>query len=50
LSSQFKTAAVRPSWSALSKEKIKSTFSIQVPKWEDSLASYIQLEKEHAGK
>lgn len=49
-SSEYVTPATRPVWSALSKEKLKSTFGIKIPHWEGSLAAYIQLEKEHAGK
>ncbi|HHX14584.1 MAG TPA: sugar nucleotide-binding protein, partial [Fibrobacter sp.] len=49
-SSEYVTPATRPAWSALSKEKLKSTFGIKIPHWEGSLAAYIQLEKEHAGE
>ena len=41
-SSEFPTPAKRPSYSLLSKEKIKKTFSITVPGWEDSLNKFIR--------
>lgn len=50
LSSEYPSPAVRPAWSALSKDKINATFELDIPCWEDSLAAYIQLEKENAGK
>ena len=34
---EYKTAAKRPMYSVLNKAKIKDTFDIVVPKWEDSL-------------
>ncbi|MFY0253637.1 dTDP-4-dehydrorhamnose reductase [Chitinophaga sp. 30R24] len=37
-SDKFKTAAKRPAYSVLNKEKIKNTFGITVPYWRDSLA------------
>ncbi|NDW10281.1 dTDP-4-dehydrorhamnose reductase [Dysgonomonas sp. 520] len=36
--SDYPTRAVRPQYSVLDKSKIKSTFGISIPKWEDSLA------------
>lgn len=36
-SSEFPTAAKRPSFSLLDKSKVKSTFGIKVPFWKDSL-------------
>jgi len=39
-SDQFPTKAKRPEYSLLSKEKVKETLSINVPDWQDSLASY----------
>ena len=41
-SNAFPTLAKRPSYSLLSKEKIKETFGIQIPKWEDSLRNMLQ--------
>ena len=35
--SKFPTAAKRPGYSAMSKEKIKEVFDLEIPKWEDSL-------------
>ena len=34
---QYPTKAARPKYSVLDKSKIKSTFNLSVPKWEDSL-------------
>lgn len=34
---QYPTKAVRPKYSALDKAKIKTTFNLTIPKWEDSL-------------
>jgi len=34
---QYPTKATRPQYSVLDKSKIKSTFNLSVPKWEDSL-------------
>ena len=36
-SDEYKTKAVRPKFSLLSKRKIKETFGIQIPHWHDSL-------------
>ncbi|MHA4741427.1 dTDP-4-dehydrorhamnose reductase [Dyadobacter sp. MSC1_007] len=36
--SEYVTKAVRPAYSVMDKTKIKSTFSIQIPYWRDSLA------------
>lgn len=36
-SDKYKTAAVRPPYSVLNKEKIKNTFGISIPYWRDSL-------------
>jgi dTDP-4-dehydrorhamnose reductase len=35
--SEYVTKAVRPAYSVMDKTKIKSTFSIQIPNWRDSL-------------
>jgi len=44
-SSEWKSAAKRPLWSALDKTKIKENFNVQVPIWQDSLSKYLELEK-----
>lgn len=36
--SEYVTRAVRPAYSVMDKSKIKSTFSIEIPYWRDSLA------------
>ena len=41
-SGEFPTPAKRPSYSLLSKEKIKKTFSVTIPGWEDSLNKFIR--------
>lgn len=43
LSDQFPTPAKRPAYSVLDKQKIKSTFNLDIPYWKDSLKSCIQL-------
>lgn len=40
--SAYPTPASRPAYSVLSKEKIKQTFSLHIPKWRDSLKEYFQ--------
>ncbi len=43
---QYPTRASRPQYSVLDKSKIKKTFGIQIPQWEDSLSVCIaELEK-----
>jgi len=44
-SSEWKSAAKRPAWSALDKTKIKKNFNVQVPIWQNSLSKYLDLEK-----
>jgi dTDP-4-dehydrorhamnose reductase len=44
-SSEWKSPAKRPSWSALDKTKIKRNFGMQVPIWQNSLSEYLGLEK-----
>jgi len=44
-SSEWKSAAKRPLWSALDKTKIKDAFNVQVPAWQDSLSKYLDLER-----
>lgn len=39
---EYKTLAKRPKNSCFSKEKIKKTFNIQVPKWEESLKRFLK--------
>jgi dTDP-4-dehydrorhamnose reductase len=43
-SSEWKSAAKRPLWSALDKTKIKENFGVQVPLWQNSLSKYLELE------
>jgi dTDP-4-dehydrorhamnose reductase len=43
-SSEWKSAAKRPLWSALDKTKIKENFGVQVPLWQNSLSKYLALE------
>jgi len=43
-SSEWKSDAKRPLWSALDKSKIEETFGVQVPLWQDSLSKYLALE------
>lgn len=38
-SDQFKTTAVRPSYSVLNKNKIKATFNLEIKHWKDSLTN-----------
>lgn len=37
-SAEFPTKAIRPAFSVLDKRKIKDTFNIEIPHWQDSLA------------
>ncbi|PSL47264.1 dTDP-4-dehydrorhamnose reductase [Chitinophaga niastensis] len=41
-SDKYKTAATRPAYSVLNKEKIKTTFGITIPYWRDSLAKCLK--------
>lgn len=41
--SDYPTAAVRPRYSVLDKTKIKKTFGIEIPEWEESLKKCIKL-------
>ncbi|RBL88279.1 dTDP-4-dehydrorhamnose reductase [Chitinophaga flava] len=41
-SDKYQTAAARPAYSVLNKEKIKETFGIQVPYWRDSLTKCLR--------
>jgi len=43
-SAEWKSAAKRPSWSALDKTKIKENFGVRVPLWQNSLSKYLALE------
>jgi dTDP-4-dehydrorhamnose reductase len=49
-STQYPTRATRPKFSVLDKTKIKTTFELEVPYWQDSLARCIgELEKINSG-
>ncbi|CAL1520405.1 dTDP-4-dehydrorhamnose reductase [Chitinophaga sp. MM2321] len=41
-SDKYKTAAIRPAYSVLNKEKIKNTFGIAIPYWRDSLTKCLK--------
>ena len=41
-SSEFPQKAHRPSFSLLNKQKIKKTFSLSIPQWNESLSSYLK--------
>ncbi|MCD8292094.1 MAG: dTDP-4-dehydrorhamnose reductase [Prevotella sp.] len=41
--SEYPTPATRPAYSVLDKTKIKTTYGIEIPYWEDSLAECIKL-------
>lgn len=41
-SDKYKTAASRPAYSVLNKEKIKNTFGIHIPYWRDSLVKCLR--------
>jgi dTDP-4-dehydrorhamnose reductase len=45
ISSEWKSTATRPLWSALDKTKIKENFGIQIPNWQNSLSKYLEIEK-----
>jgi dTDP-4-dehydrorhamnose reductase len=49
-SEQFPTAAKRPAYSLLSKEKIMHAFAYQPPQWQDSLAIYLDSLLEQGAK
>jgi len=40
---QFGAPAPRPKWSVLNKEKIKSTFKLEIPHWKESLKECINI-------
>jgi dTDP-4-dehydrorhamnose reductase len=42
-SKEWKSAAKRPTWSALNKAKIKENFGINAPAWQDSLKRYMEV-------
>jgi len=44
-SSEWKSLAKRPLWSALDKTKIMKNFDVQVTTWQNSLSKYLELEK-----
>jgi len=39
---EYPTKAKRPAYSVLSKEKIKNTFGVSVPQWQESLSRYLE--------
>jgi len=41
---EYPTKAKRPAYSVLSKEKIRTTFGVQVPEWRDSLGRFLEEE------
>ena len=41
--SEYPTPAKRPAYSVLDKTKIKQTYGIRIPHWEESLAKCINL-------
>lgn len=41
-SSEFPQKAHRPSFSLLNKQKMKETFSLSIPQWDESLTSYLK--------
>ena len=44
-STEWKSPAKRPSWSALDKTKIKKHFDVNINEWQNSLSKYLELEK-----
>jgi len=44
-SSEWKSNAKRPLWSALDKSKIEQNFGVEIPLWQSSLSKYLNLEK-----
>jgi dTDP-4-dehydrorhamnose reductase len=44
-SSEWKSLAKRPLWSALDKAKIRENFEVQASAWQNSLSKYLELEK-----
>jgi dTDP-4-dehydrorhamnose reductase len=38
---EYPTKAQRPAWSVLSKEKIKGSYGVEVPGWEESLGRFL---------
>ena len=42
-SDQFPTAALRPNYSLLDKEKISFTYALRIPKWKDSLKECLKI-------
>ena len=47
-SKEYPTRAVRPYYSVLDKSKVKSTFGIAIPYWEDSLVKCIERIKKQS--
>jgi len=44
---EYPTKARRPAYSVLSKEKIRTTFGVQVPEWRDSLGRFLEEEAQN---
>ena len=42
MTAEYPTKAKRPAYSVLSKEKIKNTFGVSVPQWQESLSRYLE--------
>lgn len=49
-SEQYKSAAKRPKYSVLDKTKIKQTFNLKIPAWEESLAKVVNSLKKNGHK
>ncbi len=47
-SEDFPIPARRPRFSLLSKDKVKGTFGVRIPSWEESLVKYLKNIKESA--
>ena len=46
--SEYPTAAKRPAYSVLDKTKIKTTYGIDIPHWEESLKECVEILNEGA--
>jgi len=42
MTAEYPTKAKRPAYSVLSKDKIKDTFGVSVPQWQESLSRYLE--------
>jgi dTDP-4-dehydrorhamnose reductase len=47
-SADFPHKAARPSWSVMSKDKIKQILGLYVPQWQESLQHYLQERQRHS--